>query len=136
MDRIAETSPADLSRGYAAHLARVYGEAAVNACENCGTTHGSIEEVWTDDGRKPLLCEECAEEVRHLEAQANALAAQAGCAEREAVANSCESTEQLVNTLRAHDMAQCAACASTRGTVTADRLYVDPAAVCCEGKAA
>src|ERR1035437_4751995 len=34
--------------------------AAVLACQNCGTTCGYIEEIWTDDGGKPLLCEDCA----------------------------------------------------------------------------
>jgi len=68
------------------------------------------------DGRKPLLCEDCAGEVRRLEGEADALAARRGCDERVALMNSTESTEQFVNALRAHDMMPCAGCAAARAT--------------------
>ena len=42
----------------------------------------------------------------------------------------------LVKLLRAHDLVECAACASTKATVAADRLHVSAVAVCCEGTAA
>ena len=42
----------------------------------------------------------------------------------------------LVKLLCAHDLVECAACASTKATVAADRLHVSPVAVCCEGTAA
>jgi hypothetical protein len=103
-------------------------------CENCGTRRGLVEELWTADGRKPLLCEECAESVRALEAEADTLAELPSCEARQRIIDRAESTEGLVNALRAHDMIQCAACASTARTVADDRLYCNPAAVCCEGE--
>lgn len=86
-------------------------------CQNCGTTEGFIERIWTDDGTKPWLCEDCAEEVRRLEKLADELAAAPSCQERERILDTAETTAELVNRLRAHDMAQCAACASARASV-------------------
>jgi alpha-D-ribose 1-methylphosphonate 5-phosphate C-P lyase len=57
--------------------------AAVLACHHCGTTCGYIEEIWTDDGGKPLLCEDCAGEVRRLEKLADELAAAPSCPQRQ-----------------------------------------------------
>ena len=88
-------------------------------CENCGTTEGFIERIWTDDGTKPWLCEDCAGEVRRLEKLADELAAAPSCQEREQILDTAETTAELVNRLRAHDMAQCAYCASARTRVAA-----------------
>jgi hypothetical protein len=122
MDRFPQQTAADLARGLAAHLASVYGESPADACENCGTTRGFINEIWTDDGRMPLLCEDCAAEVRRLEMLADELAARPGCEERAALVDSCEGTWQLVNALRAHDMTPCTGCASAHAA--ADRHQV------------
>jgi hypothetical protein len=104
-------------------------------CENCQTTSGCIETVFTDDGRKPLLCEDCADELRRVERLADELAAKPSCEFRQAIIDRAETTEGLVNALRAHDLVQCIACASTARTVADDRLLVNLAAVCCEGMA-
>jgi hypothetical protein len=88
-------------------------------CENCGTTEGFIERIWTDDGTKPWLCEDCAGEVRRLEKLADEWATLPSCQEREQILDAAETTAGLVNRLRAHDMAQCAACASARARVAA-----------------
>lgn len=106
--------------------------AAVNACTNCETTRGYLNTIWIDDKPFPvLLCEECAEEVRRIEAEADALAAlQTTCDRRAMLIDRAESTAELVNLLRAHDT-ECAVCGSSRKTVVSDRLYVNSAAVCC-----
>jgi hypothetical protein len=111
MDRFYEQTAADFGHGYTAHLAHVYGDVPGQECENCGTTRGTVERIHTDDGRKPLLCEDCAEEVRRLEKLADRLAVLPGCEARERIIDTCQTTEELVNRLQAHDMAQCAACA-------------------------
>ena len=95
------------------------GWAVEKRCENCGATEGFIERIWTDDGAKPLLCEDCAEEVRRLEKLADEWAMLPSCQEREQILDTAETTAGLVNRLRAHDMAQCAACASARARVAA-----------------
>ena len=88
--------------------------AAVLACQNCGTIGGYIDEIWTDDGGKPLLCEDCAGEVRRLEKLADELAAAPSCPQRQQIQDTVETTTELVNRLRAHDMVPCVACASAR----------------------
>ena len=55
---------------------------------------------------------------------------------RASIIDTASPADELMKLLRAHDLAECAACASTRGTVAADRLHVSPVAVCCEGMAA
>ena len=94
--------------------------AAVLACQNCGTTGGYIEEIWTDDGGKPLLCEDCAGEVRRLEKLADELAAAPSCQQRQQILDTVETTTELVNRLRAHDMVPCVACASARTSAALD----------------
>jgi hypothetical protein len=74
------------------------------ACENCGSTRGDIGTIFTDDGRKPMLCEDCRDEVRRLEAKADFLAAKPGCEERQGIIEKAETTEWLVNTLECHDI--------------------------------
>ena len=87
---------------------------AINVCQNCGTGRGPIEQIWTDDGTKPLLCEDCAAEVRRLEKRADELAAAPGCPHRQQIVDTAESTAELVNRLLAHDMADCVGCSSVR----------------------
>ena len=55
MDRFPLHSAADVAANHARYMAlHVWGdEQSGRACDNCGTTEGSIEQVWTDDGRKP-----------------------------------------------------------------------------------
>src|SRR5580658_8937573 len=60
------------------------------------------------------LCEDCAEEVRHLEEVADELTAMGGCEERQAMVDRAETTGGLVNRLRAHDMSPCNACTARR----------------------
>jgi hypothetical protein len=45
------------------------------------------------------------------------------------------SEEEMLSLLRAH-IAECAHCGSTAATVQTDRLYLNPAAVCCDRLAA
>lgn len=108
----------DLAHGYARHLARTYGDDPLcshcQRCENCGTSGGHIVEIWTDDGTRAWLCEDCAEEVRRLERVAEELAAMAGCEVRDGIVERAETTAGLVNCLRAHDMAECSVCAVVR----------------------
>jgi hypothetical protein len=130
---LKDETATDLAHGYARHLARIHGDdslssSAVNVCQNCGATHGYIEEIWTDDGRKPLLCEDCAEEVRRMEKRADELAAALGCPERQQILDTVDTTVGLVNRLRAHDMAQCAACASARASVATECQIPHPSA--------
>lgn len=108
----------------------------VPACANCKAT-GILNEYWTEDDRHLLLCDDCAEEEARTEKLADQLAAAElpSCGIRQQVIESAETTRGLVNAVRAHDQV-CACCASTRKTVTEDRLYVAPAAVCREGRAA
>jgi hypothetical protein len=134
MDRFSEQSAADLARNYAAFVNAGFDSPA--GCENCGTTRGFIDECWTDDGRKPMLCEDCTSEVRRMEVLADELAAKPSCEARQALIDKAQSTEQLVNVLRGHDQIECFACLSTRETAVTDRLFVDAAAICCAGKAA
>jgi hypothetical protein len=105
------------------------------SCENCGNGSAFLGRISTNEGERPLLCTDCAGELRRMEALADALCAQLGCEERERIMDACETTAELVNRLRAHELAQCAACASTRATVATDRLHLNQAAVCCEGAA-
>jgi hypothetical protein len=106
--------------------------AAVNACTNCETTRGYLNTIWINDSAFPvLLCEDCAEEVHRIEAEADRLAAlQSSCDRRALLIDRAQTTGELVNLLRAHDM-ECVICGSTRKTVVSDRLYVNSAAVCC-----
>ena len=104
-------SAVDFAASRARRMARIWGEMPTRACENCGTTEGTIEQIWTDDGRKPLLCDDCAGEVRRLEKLADELAALPSCDLRQQIIDTAESTGELVNRLRGHDLAQCAACA-------------------------
>jgi hypothetical protein len=56
------------------------------------TTGGYVEEIWTDDGGKPPLCEDCAGEVRRLEKLADELAAAPSCQERQQILDTVETT--------------------------------------------
>jgi hypothetical protein len=107
-------SAADLARGYSLHLARVFGDDPRDghACQNCSATDGDITQIWTDDGTRPWLCDDCAQEVRRLERAADELASVPSCELRQQILDTLETTAQLVNRLRAHDMSQCAGCAS------------------------
>ena len=114
---------ADLAHGYLRHVARIQGDdpmdsSAAHGCQNCGVTGGYIERIWTDEGTK-LLCEDCAEEVRRLERLADELASAPCCEQRQQILDTAETTAELVNRLRGHDMAQCAACASARASAAA-----------------
>ena len=42
-----------------------------------------------------------------------------------------ETEDEMLSLLRAH-VAECAHCGSTAATVQTDRIYINPAAVCCE----
>ena len=101
------------------HHAIAPGWPVEKVCQNCGTTEGFIERIWTDDGTKPWLCEDCGEEVRRLEKLADELATAPSCRQREQVLDTSETTAELVNRLRAHDMAHCADCASARARIAA-----------------
>jgi hypothetical protein len=92
---------------------RNFGNGVV-VCRHCGTGEGFIEQVWTDDGAKPLLCENCRAAVRSLESMADKLAAVLGCPERQQILEETETTAALVRRLCAHDLAGCAACALLR----------------------
>jgi hypothetical protein len=124
----------NLAPGYARHLARLYGEhplvfsAGIASCENCGTRQGCIETIWTDDGTKPSLCEDCAEEVQRLEKLAHELAVLPSCPQRQQILDHTDTTEVLVNRLRAHDMAQCADCATllARAAAATESAYAMP----------
>jgi protein-arginine kinase activator protein McsA len=106
---------------------------AVNVCENCGTSRGHIEQIWTDDGTKPLLCEDCAEEVRRIEQLADELAKAPSCPERQQILDTAETTAGLMNRLQAHDIAQCAACGASLSSAA---LGPGREATLCEGKVA
>ena len=111
MDRFPLESAADHAANHARHMARIWGdEPTGRACENCGTTEGAVEQIWTEDGRKPRLCEDCAAEVRRLEKLADELAALPSCDVRQRIIDTAESTGELVNRLRGHDLTPCAAC--------------------------
>jgi hypothetical protein len=101
--------------------------AAASGCKNCGTCHDRylLHEYLTVDGQTLTLCDECCAEERRIEALAVALAALPGCEDRQRIVDACHTAPVLVNRLRGHDLAQCAACAATRA-----------AGACCEGKAA
>lgn len=104
-------------------------------CFNCNTTPAltDLNDYWPDDQPKAVrLCDDCMEEQQRVEAEANQLAALPSCEYRQMIIDCSETVQQLVNALRAHDQQQCFACSSTRKTVQSDRLYVSPAAVCCE----
>jgi hypothetical protein len=119
------------------HIAdRMPGWAVEKRCENCGITEGFIERIWTDDGTKPLLCEDCAEEVHRLEKLADEWATWPSCQEREQILDTAETTAGLVNRLRAHDMAQCAACGSAGARVAARAEAENSASPCRQGKVA
>jgi hypothetical protein len=110
-------------------------EVASYGCKNCGATT-NLTDFWPDDQPKPVtLCEDCCEAQAAVEAEADRLSALPSCDYRLMIIDRSETVQQLVNALRAHDMTPCFACASTRKTVQTDRLYVNPAAVCCEGVA-
>jgi hypothetical protein len=139
--KFTEETAADLAPGDTLHLGRNDGgdplaSAAINACQNCGVTHGYLAEVWTDDGTKPLLCDDCAQEVRRLEKLADELAAASGCQDRQQILDTAETTAELVNRLRAHDMADCMGCASARVSVAADEQPVNSTPICRQGEVA
>jgi hypothetical protein len=100
----------------------------------CGDCHtptdaSSLYDVWTDDGRRLLLCEECAAKIRALEALADQLLVMPSCQERLRIIDCAISTADLVKALRAHDEAQCVYCASTRKTIHHRSHVTAPAAV-------
>src|SRR4051794_40041462 len=86
--------------------------------------------------RPTVLSDRGAEADAKRDAQAGELVSAPSCEGRPLIIDTASSGAELVKLLRAHDLAECAACASTRGTVAADRLHVSPVAVCCEGMAA
>lgn len=93
--------------------------AAVAECQNCGTTRGCLNTIWTDDGERLQFCEDCAEAQRKNEALAEQLAAIPGCCiARSRIADSSASVRQLVNRLQHHDMT-CEACRPIRRPVLA-----------------
>lgn len=105
------------------------------SCGNCGET-GFLVEIWTDDGRRLLLCDDCAAEERRVETLADQLAAMPSCETRRQLIEDANTTAGLVNALRAHDLSRCVYCYSDRKAVQRDREYVNPDAVCCEGEVA
>jgi hypothetical protein len=106
-----------------------------NTCFNCKTTPAlaDLNDYWPDDQPKPIrLCDDCMKEQQRVEAEADQLAALPSCDFRQMLIDRAETVGQLVNLLKAHDQAECFSCASTRKAVQSDRLYLNPAAVCCE----
>lgn len=111
---------------------------AVQGCANCHGTPAegySLSIVHTDDGERLLLCDDCAQENSRMEKLADSLAALPSCEYRQSIIDAGLTVRQMVNALRAHDFL-CVACGSTRKTVTDDRLYVRPDAVCCDRQVA
>lgn len=112
--------------------------AAPPKCFNCQakSTNGTwLSEYTTETGEEILLCDECREEEARVERKADELAKLPSCDYRAMIVDQAHSSRELANLLEAHDL-YCEACRSTRKTVQDDRLYVQPAAVCCEGRAA
>jgi len=92
--------------------------APTHCCVNCKTTRGFLNSIWLNDSEKPvLLCEDCAEEAHRIEQEAEALTAMPSCEARQRIIDEAASTGELVNRLRAHDLAQCVACAAGRKSV-------------------
>ena len=78
----------------------------------------------------------CAEGDGRRDAQAGDLVSVLSCERRALIMETASPAAALVKVLCAHDLVECAACASTKATVAADRLHVSAVAVCCEGTAA
>jgi protein-arginine kinase activator protein McsA len=98
----------------AADRAEFYS-AAVLACENCGATEGFIDWIYTDDGRKPHLCEDCIEEQRRIERMADEMSSvPSACQTRQQIIDESETVQELVNRSRGHDLIGCAECGATR----------------------
>jgi hypothetical protein len=74
--------------------------------------------------------------VRRLEKLAGELAAAPGCQDRQQIVDTAQTTAELVNRLRAHDMAECMGCASARVSVTADEQHMNSMPICRQGKVA
>lgn len=102
-----------------------------DGCANCDRTDAILFDFSTDDGKQLRMCDDCCAEERGLELLADQLAAAPSCDRRAMIVDLADTTRGLVNQLQAHDLS-CAVCASTRKTVSEDRLYVAPGAVCCE----
>jgi hypothetical protein len=83
---------------------------AVPECFNCHQKSG-ITEMFTADGREVFACDDCGDEQRRIEKQADELAKLPSCAVRNNIIDNAPTTQQLVNQLRAHDQAACSACA-------------------------
>lgn len=110
MERLYETT-ADLARNYA-RQSRVnrdedgYFDSAITICENCGRTE---VELFAIDGL--FVCDDCAEEQQRVEEAAAAMAAaDRPCAVRRHIIATAQTPNQLLNRLRAHEMAACAIC--------------------------
>ncbi len=75
------------------------------ACFNCGSTV-NLTDIWPDDHDKAVVaCHDCADEILRLEAEVRELCALPSCAVRDQIIDRVQTTAQLANALRAHDMA-------------------------------
>jgi hypothetical protein len=106
--------------------------AAVATCGNCGRTGRRLTYLadWSH-----MSCDDCAAEGEHVEEEIVRLSSPL-CPEQATIMNTAETIGELANRLRAHELTECVACASTGKTVIEDRLHVNPAAICCEGEVA
>jgi hypothetical protein len=81
-------------------------------------------------------CARTAPKKWRLEKLADELAAQLGCQDRQQILDTAETTAELANRLRAHDMAECMGCASARMSVATDEQPVNSTSICGQGKVA
>jgi len=84
----------------------------MNCCFNCNAKD-SIEnpvESHLIEGKWLPLCDECYGEELRIESEADRLSALPSCDRRAMIIDRAETTRQLVNELRAHDLSGCPSC--------------------------
>lgn len=129
MDRFTEQSVADAARNYrlSFDLDAAYAAPAEEPleCQSCGARVAELFPCTWDIALMVGSCclEPCTDE------------GSTGCLVLDAALLAAPNLDAVCAALRAHQ-AECARCGSTAATVQTDRLHLNSAAVCCEGKAA
>jgi hypothetical protein len=84
-----------------------------NSCFNCETKNDwyLMSEVEVD-GQTVTVCDDCREEMERIDSEADRLTALPSCDYRAMIIDRAQTSRQLVNELRAHDMNGCHGCRS------------------------
>jgi hypothetical protein len=127
MDRFTEQSPADAARNYRLSFDPDAASATYEQpleCESCGAR---VPELFLCTWDETLMVGSCCIEPDTEQST--------GCLALDAVLMAVLNLDGVCEALEAH-RAECVHCGSSDAIVQSDRRYLNPAAVCCEAKAA